>query len=607
MAMMEICVWKGLILAHFFFAVDGHKLRPIAVDRPRLEPFAVDGQRSGPWFLVTFPAVIESGSDAKLCAILLKPNETLTMTVSLLDDKNRTTHLVQQRSASAAIYRCFRFQAPCVDVESVWKLNVVVKGQCFKMTEERKVMFRPYLPLTFIQTDKPIYNPGQTVNFRVVTMDAKFVPLDQTYSVVAVEDNQNNRIGQWTNVSSTRWILQLSHGLNPEAPVGMYTLRAFIGDRTTSQVFEVKKYVLPKFEVTVKAPQMYSVGDLGLEINVCSKYTYGQPVPGQALVEVCREPFPYIVVPGVTRLCINKTMNAAGCASLSFSTSVFFTTRFENNLQDVFLITANVTEEGTDVVMSKSATVSITFEVGKVTFLELPEFFDHGSMINGKVSASDFSGKPIASKAVYLLDVFSLGGSSTVTVQSSVVGGDVHNFGVTRDNRLLYQEKPLKTVPGIYNVKATGSTCVSVQVACFYNIPTPIKVARTLSVKAKVTGDCQPLGANLILSFTVTYDGPKSSTNMVIVDIKLLSGFMADTSPLGSPPNSFAPLVEQVDARDDHVLVYLKEVSKCNPMSYNLQLKQVLAVNNLKPAVINVYDYYQPSDAFETTYTSPCP
>lgn len=59
---------------------------------------------------MTFPAVIEAGSNAKLCAILLKPNESLTMTVSLLDDQNRTTHLVQQRYASAAIYRCFRFQ-----------------------------------------------------------------------------------------------------------------------------------------------------------------------------------------------------------------------------------------------------------------------------------------------------------------------------------------------------------------------------------------------------------------------------------------------------------------------------------------------------------------
>ncbi|KTF99972.1 hypothetical protein cypCar_00019544 [Cyprinus carpio] len=1011
--MMEICVWKGLILALFFFAVDGHKLRPIAVDRPRLEPFAVDGQRSGPWFLVTFPAVIESGSDAKLCAILLKPNETLTMTVSLLDDKN--------------------------NVESVWKLNVVVKGKCFKMTEERKVMFRPYLPLTFIQTDKPIYNPGQTVNFRVVTMDAKFVPLDQTYSVVVVEDNQNNRIGQWTNVSSTRWILQLSHGLNPEAPVGMYTLRAFIGDRTTSQVFEVKKYVLPKFEVTVKAPQMYSVGDLGLEIKVSASDFSGKPIASKAVYLLDGSQWP-------TKLLLNLTTNQNGLADFSLNTadlpkadlslvasatpevvygyrSPYFNseTRTVKLLQPAspysptfseltivkleqplkcganypvtikYSFVGETGDYNTDIiymVLSKGVIVrhgfhrvkawaSNTIMSGTVSFqlsvsvdmppvvqilafcilpsenvvaasasfdtemcfqnqvfsllpvrslsdypfgvedeqeclnvrprravptgqayeafksvglkiatnlpvrepqcltyrdlnyyrnffyglvnvtvsasaeqskaqcgteivivpergridvvtrslLVLPEgvertnaqswllcpkgyqgqlnyrhsdgsystfgydesntwltafvlrsfglatrfvFIDpnvlqsakdwlmsqQGSngcfMQRGTLYHNDMKGgvddnvtmtayitasllelsvpvtdlvitnalsclRPVVGNlgntyttalltytfslagetstraqlltilnnlaisegtklhwsqtssvdtlaveissyvllavlavqplttadlgyanrivnwlvaqqnpyggfsstqdtvvalqalSTYATQVFSLGGSSTVTVQSSEVGGDVHNFDVTRDNRLLYQEKPLKTVPGIYNVKATGSTCVSVQVACFYNIPTPIKVARTLSVEAKVTGDCQPLGANLILSFTVTYDGPKSSTNMVIVDIKLLSGFMADTSPLGSPPNSFAPLVERVDARDDHVLVYLKEVSKCNPMSYNLQLKQVLAVNNLKPAVINVYDYYQPSDAFETTYTSPCP
>ncbi|XP_016402384.1 ovostatin homolog, partial [Sinocyclocheilus rhinocerous] len=100
------------------------------------------------------------------------------MTIFLVDDKNLTTLLVQQRS-STAFHRCFSFQAPQVDGELVQKLRVVLQGRFFKMTDERKVMFRRYLPLTFIQTDKPIYNPGQTVNFRVVTMDAKFVPLDQ--------------------------------------------------------------------------------------------------------------------------------------------------------------------------------------------------------------------------------------------------------------------------------------------------------------------------------------------------------------------------------------------------------------------------------------------
>ncbi|KAK7175530.1 hypothetical protein R3I93_002446 [Phoxinus phoxinus] len=384
MAVRETSVWKGLLLALFLFAVDG--------------------QKPGPLFMVTFPAVIESGSDAKLCITLLKPQESLTMTVSLLDDK-RMTQLMQQVS-SKPFHRCFSFQAPRVDKESVQTLKVEVQGKVFRATEERKVMFRRYLPLTFIQTDKPIYNPGQTVNFRVVTMDAKFVPLDQMYNLVVVEDNNNNRIGQWTNVSSTRWILQLSHELNPEAPIGMYTLKAFIGDQMTSHVFEVKKYVLPKFDVTVNAPQMYSVADVGLKVEACAKYTYGQPVPGQALLEVCREPFSYVVVPDLTRQCLEKTakMNATGCASLTVDTSVFFNTKLENNMQDTFFVNVNVTEEGTDVVMSKSATVSITFEVGKVMFLDTPEYFEPGSMINGKISMSRFVGTPIANKVVYLLD-----------------------------------------------------------------------------------------------------------------------------------------------------------------------------------------------------------
>ncbi|XP_067283795.1 uncharacterized protein [Pseudorasbora parva] len=659
--------------------------------------------------------------------------------------------------------------APRLVGESVQKLKVEVQGSVFRVTKERKT------------------NPSTIQDKR---------------------DNHNNRIGQWTNVSSTGWILQLSHKLNPEAQIGMYTIKAFIGDRMISHVFVVKKYVLPKFDVTANTPQTYSVAAVGLKVEACAKYTYGQPVPGQVLVEVCREPFSYVAVPGVTRRCLNKTaqMNATVCAVLVVDTSVFFGTTLENYMQVTLLVNVTVTEEGTDVVMSKSAMVSITFEVGKVTFVDLQDYFEPGLTNNGKVnvslvaeafklvplpnlghlyqiSVSRFDGTPIASKAVYLLDgtswpnklllnlttnqnglatislntanlpkadlnlvvsvtpvvgygykspyfttdtrvvqltivtleqplkcgavfpvtvkysffgetgdysadivymslgmkiatnfavrappcrlysrfpdigdimgralknldellqmpsgcgeqnmiilapniyvllylkdtvvalhalsvyaaqVFSLDSSSTVTVQSSVVGGDSYSLTVNRDNRLLYQEKPLKNFPGKYSVKASGS----VQIACFYNIPTPVKVTRTLSVEAAVKGDCQRLGANLKLNFIVKYNGVKASTNMVIVDIKLLSGFTADTSPLGSLPQSFAPLVERVDADDDHVLVYLKEVPQGVPMSYTLRLNQVLAVKNLKPAVINIYDYYQPSDAFETTYTSPCP
>nr|XP_009296557.2 pregnancy zone protein-like [Danio rerio] len=402
--MMEISVWKWINLVLFFCFVDGAMLA-LDAPRPREPVVTADEQISGPLFLVTFPSLIESGSGAKLCASLLKPQGSLTITITLVDDKNTETQLARQ-TTQRKLHRCFNFQAPLVNGDSVQTVRVVVQGQSFKMTEERKVMFRSYLPLTFIQTDKPLYNPGQTVNFRVVTMSDKLVPLDQMYNLVVLEDFRNIRINQWTNVSSVNWILELSHVLIPEAQVGMYTLRAYIGDRIISQSFDVKQYVLPKFDVTVNAPQTYSVADVGLKVEACGKYTFGQPVPGQVLVQVCRQPLTYVQDPKVTSICLNKSTktNNTGCASLTLSTSSFFGTSFESNLQNSFVVNVNLTEEGTGVVMSKSTTVSITFEVGKVTFVDLPKFYNYGSTLNGKISVSDFNGNPINSKAVYVLD-----------------------------------------------------------------------------------------------------------------------------------------------------------------------------------------------------------
>uniref|UniRef100_A0A8B9KFH1 Alpha-2-macroglobulin domain-containing protein n=1 Tax=Astyanax mexicanus TaxID=7994 RepID=A0A8B9KFH1_ASTMX len=128
--------------------------------------------------------------------------------------------------------------------------------------------------------------------FRIVTMNANFVPLKLINVCIfcgTTKDNNKNRIGQWTNVSSTGLILQLSHQLNSEASEGQYTLKAIIEDRWITHHFTVKKYVLPKFEVTLKAPKEHSVGEEELKIEVCGKYTFGQPVPGTALVQVCRK------------------------------------------------------------------------------------------------------------------------------------------------------------------------------------------------------------------------------------------------------------------------------------------------------------------------------
>lgn len=49
------------------------------------------------------------------------------------------------------------------------------------------------------------------------------------------------------------------------------------------------------------------VGQFLMVFVTLPRYTHGQPVPGQVFMEVSRDLFPYIVVPEVTRLCLNKT------------------------------------------------------------------------------------------------------------------------------------------------------------------------------------------------------------------------------------------------------------------------------------------------------------
>ncbi|XP_017574149.1 alpha-2-macroglobulin-like [Pygocentrus nattereri] len=375
MAASDFLRQEGLLLACFLF-------------------LSVYGRASEPYFMVMFPAVIESGSEATLCASLMRPNETLQMTVYLVHFHQNKTLL--QETVKEDFHRCSQFKAPQVVGDSMQYIRVHVKGERFQMTEKRKVMLKSYKPLTFIQTDKPIYNPGQTVNFRVVTVDTHFVPLKQQFSILTLEDNKGNRIGQWTNVSSQSLIVQLSHKLNPEAPEGQYKLKV----RSVTHHFKVKKNVLPRFEITVKVPQKQSLHDEEMKIEVCAKYTYGLPVPGKALVQVCWASY----FRRFTSLCMVETaeIKENGCASPVFNMSHFTVKNHEWYLN---YLDANVTvtEEGTDFSMEKYESIEITDDIGEVEFLDVPETLELDTVIEGKIKVTKFTGKPIPNKNVYLM------------------------------------------------------------------------------------------------------------------------------------------------------------------------------------------------------------
>ncbi|KAF7643378.1 hypothetical protein LDENG_00240610, partial [Lucifuga dentata] len=131
-------------------------------------------------FAVTVSSQVKGGSQETLCAHIHGPTEPVIVTVTLNVETSRT--VVLEEAVKQDFYRCVTFQVPLVLAKAVGTVTVAVKGEMDSMSKTTKVLVQPSSSsssLHIIQTDKPIYKPGQTVRFRIVSLDASFLPLNR--------------------------------------------------------------------------------------------------------------------------------------------------------------------------------------------------------------------------------------------------------------------------------------------------------------------------------------------------------------------------------------------------------------------------------------------
>uniref|UniRef100_A0A8C3HLK8 Alpha-macroglobulin-like TED domain-containing protein n=1 Tax=Chrysemys picta bellii TaxID=8478 RepID=A0A8C3HLK8_CHRPI len=107
-------------------------------------------------------------------------------------------------------------------------------------------------------------------------------------------------------------------------------------------------------------------------------------------------------------------------------------------------------------------------------------------------------------------------GNVSVTVKSGK--NFQQSFHVEATNRLVLQQQPLPDIPGNYTIQAAGTGCVYVQVSG----GSLVREARRMSWKGALPGGCNLYD---FLSFTSSYVGSRGTSNMVIIKLKILSGF----------------------------------------------------------------------------------
>uniref|UniRef100_A0A3P9INP9 Alpha-2-macroglobulin-like n=1 Tax=Oryzias latipes TaxID=8090 RepID=A0A3P9INP9_ORYLA len=377
-------------------------------------------------YMVAIPAVLEAGTVTKFCASLLEPNEILTMKVALMYQQKNTT--LFEKTSNTEFHECIDFQTPLVLNSEVLMFEVVVQGNTFYSREESKVMIKVYKPGTFVQTDKPIYLPGQTVRFRVVSLDNKLRPANQL-------DPFRNKIGQWQNKTSNGNILQLSYALSSEARTGTYNMLVKTGEHQVYHNFKVEKYVLPKFDIEINVAEEVSVAQEIIDIEVCAKYTYGQPVPGLLTVKACR-PFNQYLTTGLCDI-QKKRVDKTGCDRFAFQMSNFI--RDNKNLQTSIDIHTTLKEDGTGKLQ-----IVLSYVIGKLSFIDTAKFYIPGSNFEGKVKAVYYNNTPIANMLLHLSEghLWSLHRTQNLTTDSNGVATFSLNTTTFNGNIRLHIRRP---------------------------------------------------------------------------------------------------------------------------------------------------------------------
>ncbi|NXU86100.1 OVOS protein, partial [Xiphorhynchus elegans] len=358
-----------------------------------------------PQYVLMVPAVLQNDSPGQVCLQFLNLNETISIRAILEYRAVNSTIFEKTMTASSGL-QCFNFKIPPVQSSPLAFISFSAKGTTVSLEERRSVMIWNTDSIVFVQTDKPIYKPGQRVKFRVVALDFNFKPVRETvgnhlYSFF-IQDPRSNRIFQWQNVASEMNIIQKEFPLAEEPILGNYKIIVVkkSGDRTNHS-FLVEEYVLPKFDVTVTAPENLTVLDSEFKVKVCGLYTYGQPVEGKVQLTVCRD-FDSYGRCKKSPVCQSFTKNLGidGCHSQVFRANIFELNRtgYMKNLD----VKAIVIEKGTGLQLTATQIISITRVMSSIQFENMDHHYRRGIPYFGQIKLVEKDNSPISNEVIQL-------------------------------------------------------------------------------------------------------------------------------------------------------------------------------------------------------------
>ncbi|KAL1764977.1 alpha-1-inhibitor 3-like [Sigmodon hispidus] len=360
--------------------------------------FSFPGQ---PKYMVLAPSQLYTETPQKICFHLYNLDEKVTVKASL-EAVWGSRNLVNQLVADRDLFHCASFTLPQIPSSDEVFLSVNIKGLTHEFRKKNEVFIQNKESVVFVQTDKSVYKPGQSVKFRIVSMDKNLHPLNELFPLAYIEDPKSNRIMQWRDISTENGLKQLSFSLSSEPIQGSYKIGLLKQSGAKKEhIFTVEEFVLPRFEVQVKVPKSISVQDEKINVTVCAVYTYGKPVPGQVKMLTCGE---HQLPTRVIKMECKETsyqLDNNGCITEEENITAF---QFKEKHYEVqnFRVIAYVKEDGTDLELTRFGKTKIEKATSKFITVKADSHFKRGIPFLVKFRLVDVKGSPLPNEQVFI-------------------------------------------------------------------------------------------------------------------------------------------------------------------------------------------------------------
>jgi len=141
--------------------------------------------------------------------------------------------------------------------------------------------------LVFVETDKPIYKPGQTMHLRVISLDFELKPVSEL-ATVEILDDKGIKIFR-SEVSTDEYgMASLDFPISEEPNLGVWKITAITPKGKAQLDVRVEEYVLPKYEVKIELPKEWFLVDEPVKGKVQAEYSFGKPVKGELDIKASR-------------------------------------------------------------------------------------------------------------------------------------------------------------------------------------------------------------------------------------------------------------------------------------------------------------------------------